>query len=206
MKIVSVLALCAIGAVAAYLLLRPAHHAPPLPRVAAVSFDSAPLQGALAQQADQLRAVAAVGSGRLDTLLAQDPLSLSIPRVSAGGMTATDVAVRRRGGSAAVEATVELSQLARLAPTEVTDLKLNAAASRAGEIVVDGKAKALGFTVPVSVRVHADSNGAVIAEPQGIPIGATTLFADPRVKVRGLRATDIGGGRLRVRATASVVG
>jgi hypothetical protein len=205
-RIATVLALCAIGAVAAFLLLRPGDDAPPLPAIAAVRLDSEPLQTALTRQAQQLRAVAAVGSGQLDTLLAQDPLDLSIPSLSTAGVTATDVAVRRRGADAAVEATVELAQLAHLSPAPVSDLQLDAAASRSSEIVVNGKATALGFSVPVTVRVHADAEGAVVAEPEGLPIGATTLFAEPRVKVRGLRATPLPGGKLRVRATATIVG
>jgi hypothetical protein len=205
-RIPAVLALCAVGAVAAFLLLRPGDDAPALPPVAAVRFDSAPLQSELTREAERLRAVEAVGSGQLDTLLAQDPLDLTIPSVTAAGVTATDVAIRRRGDVAAVEATVELAQLARLSPTEVSDLELDAAASRTSEIVVKGKAKALGFSVPVRVRVHVDAGGAVVAQPEGLPIGATTLFSDPRVKVRGLRATPLPGGRLRVRATATVVG
>jgi hypothetical protein len=205
-RIVTVLALCAIGAIVAFFLLRPSSGPPPLPPVAAVTFDSAPLQSALTQQADQLKAVDAVGSGQLDELLAQDPLELAIPTVTADGITATDVAVRRRGSEAAVEATVELAQLAKLAPVEVTDLKLDADASRTREIVVDGKAKALGFSVSVSVRVYATADGAVIAEPQGLPVGSTTLFSDPRVKVLGLKATPLPDGKMRVRATATVTG
>jgi hypothetical protein len=206
LRIVTVLALCAIGAVAAFFLLRPSHDAPALPPVAAVSFDSARLQAALTARADELKAVDAVGSGQLDELLAQDPLNLVIPTLTADGITATDVAVRRHGTQAAVEATVELAQLAKLSPVEVSDLKLDADASRTSEIVVDGKAKALGFSVSVSVRVHATPDGAVVAEPQGLPVGAMTLFSDPRVKVLGLRATPLPDGRVRVRATATIAG
>lgn len=206
MRIASVLALCAIGAVVAFLLLRPSHHAPPVPAVAAVSLDSNPLQRALTARAEQLQAVAAVGSGQLDTLLAQDPLELKIPTVTAAGITATDVTIHRTGDQAAVEATVVLAELAKLAPVTVTDLSLDAPASATHQVVVDGKARALGFNVSVSIRVYANADGAVVAEPQGLPIGSTTLFSDPRVKVRGIRATPLPGGKIRVRATATVVG
>ncbi len=203
MRIVAVLALCAVGAVAAFLLLRPSDDAAPLPAVRSVTFDAAPLSDALAARERLLRAEQSVGTGELDALLTQDPLDLSLDEVSRGGLTLHDVAVRRRGSEAAAEATVDPAQLATLAPVEVRDLRYDEAASRPGSLVARGTAKAFGLSVPVTVRVTVQ-DGAVVAEPEGLPVGRTVLFDDPRIRVTGLRVTPADGGRLRARVVAEV--
>jgi hypothetical protein len=163
---------------------------------------SALQRGAAALEA----AAAAVGGGELDELLAQDPLTLDLPEVSRGGVTLRDVAVRRSGSEASVEATVDPAQLAALAPGEV-DLTYDAEASAADgdAIVLSGTADALGFDVPVSVRVEA-VDGAVVARPEGLPIGEQVLFDDPRVRVTSLRAEPLGDATMRVRAEARIAG
>ncbi|HWV87280.1 MAG TPA: hypothetical protein VNZ62_17650 [Capillimicrobium sp.] len=198
-----VAALCVAGVVAAFLLLRPADDPPPLPPVAAVAFDTGGLEQALAGRAQELRAREAVGTGELDALLAQDPLDLAIPEVSQAGVTLNDVAVRRQGAEAAAEATVDVAQIAAAAPVDVDDLRYDAGASRPGELVFRGEAGAFGVSLPVSVRVVV-RDGALVAEPEGVPVGTTVLFDDPRVRVTGVRATELGDGRLRLRVTASV--
>lgn len=203
MRIAVVLALCAVGALAAFQLLRPSSDdEPSRPPLRAVAFDPSALRAALAARADALRAAQAVGGGRLDELLAQDPLDLAIPQVTQQGVTLRDVAVRRRGGEAAAEATVDLAQLAAVAPVEVSDLDYDAGASRPGELVVRGEAEAFGVSVPVTVRVVV-RDGALVAEPDGVPVGDTVLFDDPRVRITGLRGTEVDGG-LRIRVTADV--
>ncbi len=209
LRIAAVAALCAVGAVAAVLLLRPGDGGGSLPPVATVAFDAGRLERALAEQAQRLRALAAVagaaadGPAALDALLAQDPVDLSIPEVSRAGVTLRDVAVRRRGSEAAAEATVDVAQIAAAAPVDVRDLRYDAAASRPGALVFTGEAGAFGVTLPVRVRVVV-RDGAVVAEPEGVPVGDTVVFDDPRVRVTGLRATETAGGLLRLRATATL--
>jgi len=201
-RIAVVLALCAAGIVAAFLLLRPGDEPPPLPPVAAVTFDTTGLERELAARAQALRTAQAVGGGELEPLLAQDPLDLSIPEVTRQGVTLRDVAVRRDGGEAAGEATVDVAQLAAAAPVDVDDLRYDAQASRPGALVFRGRASALGVSLPVSVRL-AVRDGALVAEPEGVPVGTTVLFDDPRVRITGLRATEVDDG-VRVRVTAAV--
>lgn len=150
-------------------------------------------------------AAAAVGSGELDGLLAQDPLTLDLGEVSRDGVTLRDVSVRRTGPDAAGEATVDPEQLAAFAPGDV-DLAYDAEASAdaGGAIVLSGSADALGFDLPVSVRVAA-VDGAVVAQPDGLPIGETVLFDDPRVRVTALSGEPLDDGLLRVRAEATVL-
>lgn len=207
MKIAAVLGLCVAGLVVAALLLWPRDDAPPLPAVTSVRLDASPLDRALDGQVERLRGrqvTDAVAGGRFDELLAQDPVDLSIPEVTEQGVTLRDVAVRRRGGEAAVEATVDPAQLAALAPAEVSDLEFDADASGPNELVVHGQASALGFDVPVTVRVVI-RDGALVAVPEGLPIDDVVVFDDPRVRVRGIRADEVQGG-IRVRVVADVVG
>ena len=172
-----------------------------------VRLDSAVVTDALGKQAEALRAAeaatAAAASGELDGLLAPDPLDLSLPEVSRGGVTLHEVTVRRRGPDAVGEATVDLDQLAAFAP-EGVELRYDAEASvdAGGAIVLSGSARAFGLTVPVTVRVAAE-DGAVVAIPEGLPIGRQVLFADPRVHVRRVAAREVPGG-LRVRAEATI--
>lgn len=173
--------------------------------VVAATLDAGPLLEVAERRAAALQAAdAAVGSGELDPLLAQDPLALDLPELARGGVTLRDVTVRREGEAAWAEATVDPAQLAALAPGEV-DLGYDADASAAadGAIVLSGTASALGLDVPVVVRVSA-VDGAVVARPEGLPIGETVLFADPRVAVTALRGDPQADGDLRVRAEARV--
>ena len=207
MKLAAVLGLCVVGLVVAALLLWPRDDAPPLPAVTSVRFDASGLDRALDGQVERLRAervTEAVAGGRLDELLAQDPVDLSIPEATEQGVTLRDVAVRRRGDAAAVEATVDPAQLAALAPAEVSDLEFDPDASRPNELVVHGQASALGFDVPVTVRVVL-RDGAVVAVPEGLPIDDIVVFDDPRIRVSGIRADEVDGG-IRVRIVADVVG
>jgi len=203
LRVALVAALCVAGGVVAFLLLRPSDDPPPLPPVAAVSFDTAGLEQALAGRAQELRAREAVGTGELDALLAQDPLDLTIPEVTRQGVTLSDVAVRRRGPEGAAEATVDVAQIAAAAPVDVDDLRYDAGASRPGELVFRGRAGAFGVSLPVSVRVVV-RDGALVAEPEGVPVGTTVLFDDPRVRITGIRATEVDDGLLRLRITATV--
>jgi len=208
LKLAAVLGLCAVGAVVAALLLWPRGEEPaPLPPIAAVRFTSADLARALEAQAQRLReaqVTEAVAGGRFDELLAQDPIDLRIPEITEQGITARDVAVRRRGGEAAIEATVDPAQLASFAPGSVKDLAFDPDASQPNELVIHGKASALGFEVPVTVKVVI-RDGALVAVPDGLPIDDIVVFDDPRIRVRGIRADPVDGG-VRVRVVADIVG
>jgi hypothetical protein len=203
LKIAAVLGLCVVGAVVAALLLWPrGDDAPALPPVAAVRLTVAPLDRALDEQVQRLRATEAVSSGQLDALLEQDPIDLRIPEITEQGITARDVAVRRRGGEAALEATVDPAQLAAFAPGSVKDLAFDPDASQPNELVVHGTASALGFDVPVTVKVVI-RDGALVAVPEGLPIDDIVVFDDPRIRIRGIGADPVDGG-VRVRVVADV--
>ena len=107
-------------------------------RTVAVQVD--PLAGALRRQADALRAAQAVSSGRLDTLLARDPLDLRVPQITQEGITLRDVVVTRRGTTASGEATVDLQQLGALAPADISNLRYDAGASGTDGVVVKADA------------------------------------------------------------------
>jgi hypothetical protein len=169
-----------------------------------VQFSARPLDRALDAQLERLRAAQAVATGRLDELLEQDPIDLHIPEITEQGVTARDIAVRRHGSEAAIEATVDPEQLAALAPASVKDLAFDPGASKPGELVVHGKASALGFDVPVTVKVVI-RDGALVASPEGLPIDDIVVFDDPRIRVRGIRADPVDGG-VRVRVVADVIG
>jgi hypothetical protein len=205
LKIAAVLGLCVVGAVVAVLLLWPrGDDATALPPVAAVRFSTTSLERALGDQADQLRATEAVSTGQLDELLAQDPLDLRIPQITELGVTARDVAVRRHGSEAALEATVDPAQLATFAPGSVEDLEFDPDASGPNELVIHGKASALGFDVPVTVKVVV-RDGALVAVPEGLPIDDIVVFDDPRIRIRGISAEPVDGG-VHVRVVADVTG
>jgi hypothetical protein len=194
-----------VGAVVAALLLWPrGDDAPPLPPLAGVRFSAARLDRALGDQVERLRASEAVATGQLDTLLAQDPIDLRIPEITEQGVTARDVAVRRHGSEAALEATVDPAQLAAFAPGSVKDLAFDPDASRPDELVIHGTASALGFDVPVTVKVVI-RDGALVAVPEGLPIDDIVVFDDPRIRIRGIRADPADGG-VRVRVVADVTG
>jgi hypothetical protein len=177
----------------------------PREQIATVRVDAQPLADALGRRGADLRASEAVGSGRLDTLLAQDPLDLRIPQITREGVTLRDVVVTRRGATASGEATVDLQQLGALAPTELSNLRYDAGASGTDGVVVKADAAGpLGVSLPVTIRVAA-RDGRVVAIPEGLPIGEQVLFDDPRVRVQRLTARPADAG-LRIRAEASVTG
>lgn len=158
----------------------------------AVQLDSTPVVEVLGKPV--------VHSGALDAWLRRDPLDLRLDHVTREGVTVRDVVARRRGATAFAEATVDPAQLAALAPGGV-DLRYDPRASGDG-ITLRGTARVLGLEVPVTVRVLAQ-DGAVVAIPDGLPIGRQVLFTDPRVSVRRLTARPEGDA-LRVHVDAQV--
>jgi hypothetical protein len=177
----------------------------PRAAVRTVTVPVDPLAGALRRQAEVMRAAQAVGSGDLDALLARDPLDLRIPQITQEGITLRDVVVTRRGSTASGEATVDLQQLAGLAPADISNLRYDAGASGSDGVVVKADADGpLGLSLPVTIRVTA-RDGTVVAIPEGLPIDEQTLFSDPRIRVERLTARPVDGG-LRIRAEATVTG
>lgn len=166
-----------------------------------MTLDSAGILALLDQEIEALRALAAAETGDVEALLTRDPLDLHIPEVTRDGLTLHDVAVRRTGGAATAEATVDPAQLDVLAPAGMSDLRYDAEASRAGGVVLRGTASGFGLSLPVTVRLSAEG-GTVVAVPEGLPIGRQTLFADPRIRVDRLSATESAGGlRVRIETT-----
>lgn len=172
-------------------------------RLSPVAIDARAVAESLRHQAQQLRAAEAVTSGQLDALLAQDPLDLRVPQITNAGATLRDVVVTRRGTTASGEATMDLQQIAALAPTELSNVRYDAGASGTDGVVVKADAEGpLGLTLPVTIRVTA-RDGKVVAIPEGLPIGDQILFDDPRIRVQRLSARPVDGG-LRIRAEADV--
>jgi hypothetical protein len=182
-----------LGATAVAVLLAGCGDHAPRRQLEPVRLDSTLVAEALTKQV-------AASSGELGALLARDPIDLRLERVTRQGMTLRDVAIRRRGREAAGEATVDPAQVAAVAPVDV-DLRHDPGAPGEG-IVFRGTASVLGIPVAVTVRVLAQ-DGAVVAIPEGLPIGRTVLFSDPRVVVRSVSARPVPGG-LRVRAEATI--
>ena len=118
-----------------------------------------------------------------------------MPEVRRGDITLRDVVVHKDGSRAVAEATVEEREIAEYLPRGTT-LRYDPKAGGAG-IVFRGSAGVLGVSVPVSARVLAQ-DGAVVVVPEGLPVGRTTLFDDPRVRVQRVSARPAPGG-LRVR-------
>jgi len=171
---------------------------PPPRALDALRLARPPLADALAKQ----EAIARVAGGDLGPLLAKlrTTPTLSFPSVTRKGVTLRDVAVRRRGNRVAGEATVAEADLSHLAPAGVS---LHYVPGPGPGIALKGSATFLGASVPVSARVLAE-NGAVVAEPQNLPVGRTVLFSDPRVHVDGVAARPLGAADVRVRAVATL--
>jgi hypothetical protein len=207
LKIAAVLGLCVVGAVVAALLLWPRDHTPdpPLPAVASVQFDTTGLDRALGDQAASLRSGAvtdALNGGNVDALLAQDPLDVSLDELSVQGVTLRDVQIHRAGQSATASALVRPADLEQAAPVDVSDLEWDAGASGPGELVFHAKASALGFDVPVTLKIRIDG-GRLVASPEGLPLDDIVLFDDPRVRVTSIEAGQ-EGDQLRVRVGATI--
>jgi hypothetical protein len=166
-----------------------------------VRLPAPPLAEALAKQA----AVAGLASGEIGVLLdrLREPGDFEIRRdeITRQGVTATDVEVRKRGDRFAAEGTVDPDEVARFAPGGL-DLAYDPDAGGPG-VVLRGSQDVLGASIDVTVRVIPD-DGAVVAEPEGIPVGRVTLFDDPRIHVDGIAARPLPGGLIRGRVVGEI--
>jgi len=175
----------------------------PVPRVIDhVRMAEPPLAAALGKAAEQAK----LSNGDLGALLehvrATQRLNERLPSLTRGNVTLRDVVLRKNGPKASAEATVDMAEVAEYLP-EGIDLRYDPEAGGDG-IVFRGSTSVLGVRVPVTARVLAE-RGAVVVSPEGLPIGRTTLFADPRVRVERLAAKPAKGG-LRVRVEGTFTG
>ena len=166
-------------------------------QVRAIALARPPLADALGKQA----ATARLAGGEIGPILErlQTEPTLHFDSITREGVTLRDVDVRRRGDRFAAEATASESELAKYAPGGVV---LHVAGGGPG-ITLKGKTKVLGVSVDVTVHVVAE-DGAVVAEPENLPVGKTVLFSDPRVHVEGLAARRLRGDDVRVRAVGTL--
>jgi hypothetical protein len=166
-------------------------------KVRPVALARPPLADALGKQAAQARLAGGELGPILERLKTQP--SLHFDAITREGVTLRDVDVRRRGDRVAGEATASEAELAQYAPGGV---ELRVVDGGPG-ITLKGTTKVLGVNVDVTVHVVAE-DGAVVAEPENLPVGRTVLFSDPRVHVDGVTARRLPGGNVRVRAVGTL--
>jgi hypothetical protein len=174
------------------------------PRVMShVRMTEPPLADALTKAAEQ----ATLTNGDVGALIDQAQrtrrLDERIPELTRDGVTLRDVVLHKDGADAFAEATVDEDELAEYLPEGVR-LRYDPQANGGG-IVFKGSTTLLGVKVPVTARVTAE-DGAVVVNPEGLPIGKTKLFSDPRLRVESISARPAAGGGLRVRIDGSFVG
>jgi hypothetical protein len=168
-----------------------------------VRLAAPPLADAFAKQATE----ASLAGGDLGALLDRlgEPGDFEVRRdeITQAGVTARDIRIRKLGDRFAAEGTVDPEELERYAPGGL-DLEYDPDAGGPG-VVLSGTRSVLGANIDVTVRIVPDE-GAVVAEPEGIPVGSATLFSDPRVRIDGLAARPLGGGLVRGRVVGEIVG
>jgi hypothetical protein len=120
------------------------------------------------------------------TVVAQGAV-LRVPQLPRG-LAVSDVRMEKRGPSVAASATLTQAQLEAALPS---GFRVQPTASGEGEVEVRASGGLFGLQASLNVLVRA-SEGALIAEPRGLPFGgiaSVTLFSDPHLKVEsaGLR-------------------
>jgi hypothetical protein len=197
------LILLAAAAVAGVVLLTTGGNDPGTRRyLAPVRMVEPPLAEALGKAAEQATLTNGDIGALIDRVRRTDKLDERLPALTRGDVTLRDVVVHKDGPGAYAEATVDLKEVAAYLPPGV-DLRYDPKAGGDG-IVFKGSTTVLGVRVPVTARAIAE-NGAVVVVPEGLPIGRTTLFSDPRIHVDRVGAKPTRGG-LRVRVDGSFVG
>ena len=194
-RLVAVVALLAVGAGVAGVLLAGGNDEP-VRTIAPVDLPEPPAADALTKAADTARLLGGELDALLDQAAAQQHLDIQRAELTRGDVTLRDVVIHKDGRSARAEATISEDELREYLPKGV-DLRYDPAAGGPG-LVFRGSASLLGASVPVAARV-LPRDGAVIVEPQGLPLGTTTLFADPRLRIDRLTAREATPGALRVR-------
>ena len=195
--------LAAAAAVGVVLLTTGGNDAAAHRYVAHVRMVEPPLAEALGKAAEQATLTNGDIGALIDQVRRRDKLDERLPSITRDGVTLRDVLLHKDGPVASAEATVDLKEVAEYLPQGV-DLRYDPKAGGDG-LVFKGSTGLLGVKVPVTARVQAE-DGAIVVVPEGLPIGRTTLFADPRIHVDHVGAKPLKGSDLRVRVDGSFVG
>ena len=195
-RVVAVVALLAVAGGAAGFVLAGGGKDEPIRRIAPLDLPAPPASEALTKAADTARLLGGELSTLLDRAAATDRIDIRRDELRRGDVTLRDVVIHKDGTDAFAEATVDEAELSEYLPKGV-DLHYDPAARGPG-IVFRGRASLLGASVPVAARV-LPRDGAIVVEPQGVPLGTTTLFGDPRLRIDRLAARAAGPGTVRVR-------
>jgi hypothetical protein len=142
------------------------------------------------------------GTGTLTSLLSETSnvgsLDASASEFQSGLLTVRNAALRKRGNQLIGTALVTESDLRRSIPILQSAVPVE---SSDGRLTLRGTASLFGVTATVDATVSA-SGGKLVATPD-VPFGGfatITIFADPRLRVQSVSATQAPGG-FRVTAT-----
>jgi hypothetical protein len=116
-----------------------------------------------------------------------------IGTLTEGPLVLHDVTVRKRGDALLGAASVRDSDLRSALPP---GFDVQPVASGGGQLVLRASASLFGLGLAVDALVTAQ-NGALVAQPVGVPFGALatfTVFSDPRIAVRVVAARTAPGG------------
>jgi hypothetical protein len=113
---------------------------------------------------------------------------LRAPQLPAG-LAMSDVRLYKRGSSVGASATLTQAQLDAALPS---GFRVQPVSSGGGAVAVRASGGLFGLRASATVTVRA-AEGALIAEPHGLPLGGiarVTLFSDPHLKLQsvGMRA------------------
>lgn len=128
--------------------------------------------------------------GKLD--LSAQTATLRAPQLLPGGLTLSDVHLRKRGASLSATATLTQEQLDSALPS---GFSVEPLAASGGTVEARASGALFGAQASVTVAVRA-SEGSLIAEPRGLPfagLARVTLFSDPHLKVGGVSLRVLGG-------------
>jgi hypothetical protein len=133
--------------------------------------------------------------------------SMQIERVRLG-----DVDVRKRGASIVLRGTISEAELKSVLPV---GLQVHSLSDAGGHILAQATGELLGVSATVSVDIRP-SEGKLVAEPQGVPLGGlatVTIFSDPRLRIEAVDVAPLGGASsaggsssLRLTLRASLLG
>lgn len=129
---------------------------------------------------DQLRQAAGVGA-----------IDFSIGVVHTGLLTLHDVSLRKHGREMVAAAQLELRDLRAALPIVQSLTPVH----EGGQLILRGKASALGVSATVDVVVAA-RDGQLVVAPAGLfgAFATLTLYDDPEVHVQAVNASSVPGG------------
>lgn len=139
-----------------------------------------------------------------------DELHVRVGRLTAGPLIVRDARLEKESsGRLVASATVRDADLTRAIPSFLDNVRPAKQQEAGGGLVLEGD-----IQVPIVGNVHANARvaaeqGGIVARPEGIPfldqIASLTIFADPRVLVQSVGATQRPGG-FSLSASGKVVG